>query len=241
MSRVDLVIPVHNEVETIEATLRDFARLNDDGDPRIRFIVCEDGSSDGTPELVRTLSDSLPIQLITSTARKGYSRAAVDGLKAATADLVAFSDSDGQYDPLDLDRMLEEVDDVDIVIGFRNPRVDPVARKLMSHAFRLVYKLMFRVPLKDPSCPLLVIRRTALERVLSPATPRLPEGFWWEFMARVFDAGLSYKELPVKHIKRPGGGTRVYHPKKLPKIAWVHLVALTGLRRELRGRVAAAQ
>ena len=67
----------------------------------IRFVICEDGSRDNTVEVIKGLSQSLPIHLISDSERKGYSRAVLDGFRATTAEFVGFIDSDGQCDPRD--------------------------------------------------------------------------------------------------------------------------------------------
>ncbi len=232
---IDIVLPAHNEGGAIKATLTEFhdvvARSRG---LSIRFIVCEDGSTDNTVEVVEELSKKLPIHLITTAERKGYSRAVLDGLRHASAPLVGFIDSDGQCDPTDLFALVEAVNEVDMAIGYRNPRRDPLYRKMMSGAFKVVYETLFPVRLKDPSCPFLVIRRSALDDVLAGRPGLLKEGFWWEFNARAHAAGITVRQLPVTHRKRVEGATKVYRLGRIPSIANEHLKALFELRRELQ-------
>ncbi len=200
----------------------------------VRFIVSEDGSSDGTANVVRDLAATIPITLISEPVRKGYSRAVLDGLRATTADLVAFVDGDGQCDPHDLGRLRAGLDGHELAVGRRAPRLDHWSRLLMSGAFRLVYAKLFAVPLHDPSSPYLLIRRRALDRALAGRPGVLPQGFWWEFYARAVAAGVDLVEIPVRHRARIAGTTQVYRPAKVPRIAYVHLRGLFELRRELR-------
>lgn len=231
---IDLVLPVHNEGASIAGVLREFHRVvAEEGGQPIRFVVCEDGSTDDTVAVVRDLSSTLPIELLTSPARKGYSRAVVDGLKATRSALVACVDSDGQCDPADLLRLRDRIGGADLAFGVRSPRRDPLARRAFSAAFGFVYRRFFPTPLADPSCPYLLIRRPALERALRGTPGILPQGFWWEFVARVHAARLTIVEVPVAHRPRWSGGTVVYRPAKLPRIAWDHLRGLLRLRREL--------
>src|SRR5688500_10081986 len=94
---IDVVLPAHNEGASISATLRAFHRTVavDSGIP-IRFVVCEDGSSDDTVAVLKALAAELPLKLISDPVRKGYSRAVIDGLRATDSDWVACIDSDGQ-------------------------------------------------------------------------------------------------------------------------------------------------
>lgn len=231
---VDVIVPAHNEEATIGRTLSEFYRVvhDEQGFP-IRFIVCEDGSRDATVQVVEAVASELPLRLLSSPERKGYSRAVLDGLRAADAPLICFLDSDGQCDPADFHRLYDALGSTDMAIGYRAPRVDPFYRIAMSTAFKLAYQLLFPVRLNDPSCPYLLIRRTALTQVLRGNAGILQQGFWWEFNARAAAAGLAVTQIPVIHRKRQDGKTQVYRFKKIPSIALRHLAGLISLRREL--------
>ena len=73
---IDIVLPVHNEGSSIAQTLREFHQKVsvEDGIP-VRFVICEDGSSDDTVPVLQALAGELPIKLISDPVRKGYSRA----------------------------------------------------------------------------------------------------------------------------------------------------------------------
>jgi dolichol-phosphate mannosyltransferase len=234
---IDVVLPAHNEAESIEATLKEFHRVvTAEHGIAIRFVVSEDGSTDGTPDVIRQLEGELPILLLTGPERKGYSRAVIDGVRATTAELVAFIDADGQCDPIDLPRLLAHMDGTDLVVGKRTQRQDHWSRRLMSGAFKVVYRLLFRVPAKDPSCPFMIVRRPALERILTGKVGVLKQGFWWEFLARAAAADVRMVDVPVNHRVRTAGSTQVYKPSRLPRIAAEHLLGLVRLRRELSSR-----
>jgi glycosyltransferase involved in cell wall biosynthesis len=234
---IDVVLPVHNEGASIAATLREFHRvvMLEGGQP-IRFVVCEDGSSDDTVPVLQKLAVELPLKLISDPVRKGYSRAVIDGFRGTTSDWVAFIDSDGQCDPADMLHLATLRDGADLVMGWRNPRSDPWIRKAMSGAFKTVYRIFFRVPVRDPSCPYLLINRTGLNEILSGNVGILTQGFWWEFLARAAAANLRIVETPVRHRARTVGTTQVYRPTKVPRIAAEHLVGLYYLRRELNAQ-----
>jgi glycosyltransferase involved in cell wall biosynthesis len=231
---IDVVLPVHNEGASIGATLREFHRVVavEAGIP-IRFVVCEDGSSDDTVPVLKALAAELPLKLISDPVRKGYSRAVIDGLRGTDSEWVACIDSDGQCDPADFARLAALREGCDMVMGWRNPRSDVLIRKLMSGAFGLVYRRYFDVGLRDPSCPYILIRRSGLEAILAGKVGILKQGFWWEFGARPTALGLRITEAPVHHRVRSAGQTQVYRPTKVPRIAWEHLLGLRQLRKEL--------
>jgi glycosyltransferase involved in cell wall biosynthesis len=231
---IDVVLPAHNEEAAIADVLCEFYRVaHDVGGVDLRLVVAEDGSSDRTREVVTRLAEYLPVYLLPQAPRKGYSRGVLDGIRATSAPLVAFSDSDGQCDPADLVRLINALGDHDMVVGYRQPRDDSLFRRVISRAFRIVYERCFSVRLKDPSCPFLVVRQDAVEKILRGSPGILQQGFWWEFNARANAAGLSVVQLPVHHRSRAAGKTQVYHLSKLPRIAGEHLRGLLTLRKEL--------
>jgi dolichol-phosphate mannosyltransferase len=233
---IQIVSPVYNEGEHVAATLREFHRVvTDEGGCPIHLIICEDGSSDNSVSVLQQLSAELPITIISSRARKGYSRAVIDGLRSTTSGWVAFIDSDGQCDPADLLRLASlRSEALDVIVGWRNPRRDPWIRRLMSFSFGVVFRLFFGATVRDPSCPYLLISRPGLERVLRGNVGLLKEGFWWEFSARAVAAKLRIAQNPVHHRRRAGGKTQIYRVHKVPRIAVENLVGLYRLRRELR-------
>jgi glycosyltransferase involved in cell wall biosynthesis len=232
---IDVVLPAHNEEGSIGATLSEFYEVASHRDGlKIRFVVCEDGSRDRTVEIVQELAKEIPILLLSTKERKGYSKAVVDGLRSTTAPLVAFIDSDGQCDPEDLTKFTELGDSYDLVMGYRNPRADHWIRRVMSGSFRMAYSMFFSVPFRDPSCPYLLIHRRALERIVQGNLGILKQGFWWEFTARAVAAGLKTTEVPVAHRVRTAGTTQVYKPTKIARIAWEHFLGLFKLRKELK-------
>jgi dolichol-phosphate mannosyltransferase len=231
---LEVLLPVHNEAETIEATIgemyAEFSRL-----VRVRFIVCEDGSTDRTREALARLQSAVPAKMILSEARKGYSKAVRDGMRAAEAPYLLCLDSDGQCDPKDFARFWEARGEADVVIGWRIRRADPALRRVLSAIFYRIYQAVYRVPVHDPSCPYVLARKSVVDALVAELG-EMQEGFWWEFTARVHRRGFTIKELPVHHRLRAGGTTRVYTLRKMPAIGYSHLRALFRIWRQTRAR-----
>ena len=88
--------------------------------------------------------------------------------------------------------------DADIIMGYRNPRVDSNLRKIYSSMFKLYHRILFGKSLKDPSCPYVLFKKSyflKLEKYLYFTL----EGFWWGFVAGCKKINSSIKELPVNH------------------------------------------
>ena len=221
---LEVLLPVHNEAESIEGTIREiYATLS----PRVplRFIICEDGSVDDTKKVLTRLSHSFPLKLVMSEERKGYSRAVIDGMKSLDADYLLCLDADGQCDPNDFGKFWDNRDSQDVTIGWRVDRSDNLLRRALSGAFYLVYQVLYRVPVHDPSFGYVLTHRRVIESVVSELG-EMEQGLFWEFIARVHRRGFSVGEVPVKHRARSAGKTQIYRPSRLPGIAYQHFVAL---------------
>jgi glycosyltransferase involved in cell wall biosynthesis len=229
---VEVLLPVHNEAETIEQTIREiYEELSRHA--RIRFIMCEDGSRDNTQEVLTKLSHEIPMQLIMSKARKGYSRAVRDGMEAQESPYLLCLDSDGQCDPKDFAKFWEERDSADVVIGWRVNRQDTFLRKTLSGVFHFIYQRAFHVPIHDPSCPYMLASKEVIKKLVGELG-EMQQGFWWEFVARVHRRGFTMKELPVNHRLRAGGTTQVYKYNKMPGIFIRHVLAISRILKQTR-------
>jgi dolichol-phosphate mannosyltransferase len=230
---IELVLTAHDEEESIGRTVRDFLEAADRNGLDVEILVAEDGSSDRTREVVAEIAAQTEgrVRLTPPSGRKGYSRAVADAYRLVRRDIVVCCDGDGQYDPEDFPGLCAALAPGTVVAGARSPRRDPWARLIASWAFGRVYRLLTGVRMKDPSSPFVVAYRSDVLLFL-PATPRLPQGFWWEFFARADATSLRVVEVPVAHRRR-NGPTRVYRLSRMPRIALVHLVGLIRLRREL--------
>ena len=230
--QLEILLPVHNEADSIQATIQE---IYDHIAPQVplRFIICEDGSRDNTKQILRELAKSIPMNLLLSDARKGYSRAVRDGMEILEAPYLLCLDSDGQCDPKDFAAFWAVRDQADVVLGWRVNRADNWMRKAMSGTFYLLYKLLYGVPVHDPSCPYVLSRKEVVDQLVGELGA-MQQGFWWEYVARVHRRGFKIHELPVNHRLRSAGTTQVYKLRKLPGIGWRHFVALFRILNETR-------
>jgi dolichol-phosphate mannosyltransferase len=222
--QLEVLLPVHNEAESIEATIRElYAEFS--SKISVGFIVCEDGSRDNTKEILYRLAKEIPMRLNLSDERKGYSRAVREGMEMLEADWLLCIDSDGQCDPKDFWKFWEVRESADVLLGWRVDRQDTLARKAMSRFFYLIYQTVFRTPVHDPSCPYVLCKK-AVAHKLADSLREMKQGFWWEFVARVHRGGYSIREIPVQHRLRAAGVTQVYKAKKMPGIFIRHVIAI---------------
>jgi len=227
VSPLSTVVPVFNEADSIADVLREChtAVVRRWGG---LFLVCEDGSTDGTPAVLARLAPELGLTVVSGPLRKGYAGAVRDGLGIADTPLVFFTDSDGQYDPKDFDALYARVDGHDMVIGWKVQRQEKIYRSFLSRGFHVLAKALTGVPLHDMDCGFRLIRKEVIDAVL-PEVRSLRYSFWAEFSILAYRKGFRILEVPVSHRSRNQGGSSIYAWNKLPKILISQVIGLLRL------------
>jgi len=193
------------------------------------FVICEDGSTDGTKALIIELSYQYPIVNNSVSRRRGYGQAVRDGIALAETDFVLCIDSDGQIGPGQMNEAWSRRSKDHFLIGWRYPRLDPPIRLVYSKIFRLYHGLLFPNRLHDPSCPFVLGHAKLFER-LAPFLGYMNEGFWWGFVGGCWKLNIPIEEIQIRHRERYSDDTKIYKISKIPGIFLRNAVGLQRLR-----------
>ena len=142
------------------------------------------------------------MRLVRHGLNRGYGAALRSGFDAATMDLVFFTDADNQFDPEQLPALLARLDDADAVVGYRETRRDPMARRLNAAAWNRLVRLLLDVPVRDVNCAFKLFRRDVLMGLALESDGAMINT---ELLAKLRRAGHSIVEVPVTHYPRVGG------------------------------------
>jgi dolichol-phosphate mannosyltransferase len=224
---LDVVLPAYNEADTIRKVVSNF---NDEIITKLpsRLVVAEDGSYDGTKEILQSLKDELSISLFSTPVRKGYTRGVGDALKRCNAPWIFFSDSDGQYSPSSFWQLWENRGEYDMIIGRKLHRSEGIHRTILSKGFHGITNNLFGLKLHDADCGFRLIRKSLIDSVLGNVNS-LEYSFWAELTIRASLQGFRILEVPITHASRENGGTRIYKPSKIPLIVIKQLKGLVEL------------
>jgi len=162
------LIPIYNESATVEEIV---SRVQASG-LADEIVLVDDGSTDGTDELLRAIQANQPqIKLISHPTNQGKGAAIRSGIAQVTSDLVLIQDADLEYDPREVSRLLEPIleDRADVVYGSRflgGPRRTTmfwhmVANKMLT----LMTNVMYNSILSDMETGYKLFKREWLEQI----------------------------------------------------------------------------
>jgi glycosyltransferase involved in cell wall biosynthesis len=208
--RITAVLPAFNEEAVIADVVKRTAHaMLTLGVPHPEIVVVDDGSLDATVQ--RALSQVPPgvrVRVISHGINRGYGAALRTGFDAAEGEAVWLMDSDGQFDPVDLGRLLEQYQPDRIVAGYRIRRNDPAVRRLNHSAFFSLVRMLFGPTVRDVNCGFKLFPRP-VGRGLRADGALIST----ELVVRARRAGYRTVDVGVPHYPRRAGQATGANPR----------------------------
>jgi len=203
MSSLSIVLPAYNEEANVESAIERVSAVAQQLGMDYEIILVNDGSADRTGEIARELMQRVPnFQLVEHYPNRGYGGSLKAGFAAATKDLITFAPADNQFDFSEITRLLERLDEADIVSGYRVERQDHFIRKLNAFGWNMLVRLLFGYLCRDIDCGFKLFRREILEHVTIVSDGAMIDT---EFLAGARARGFRIAEVPVTHLPRVAG------------------------------------
>ena len=207
--RVDVVIPVYNEVTVLaDSAQRTLALFAAHPQYAWRLVIADNGSNDGTSELARELEAANPGQLKALILTiKGRGLALKEAWGSSDAAIVSYMDVDLSTDLEHLPQLIGMVasGSCDVAIGSRLARGSKTDRQLKREVTSRGYVAMIRATfprlrITDAQCGFKALNRKAVDLVV----PKIENRMWFfdtELLILAYQAGLTIRELPVRWVE----------------------------------------
>ncbi len=199
--KLTVLIPIYNEIHTI----REIIKRVQETDLADEILLVDDGSTDGTRDILDELNGQGAIRVILHEKNRGKGAAVRTGIENATGDVLLIQDADLEYDPRDYPALLKPIEEglSDVVYGSRflgAPRRvamfwHMVANKLLT----LMTNILYNTILTDMETGYKVFRKEVIEGV--PLHAKRFE-FEPEFTAKILKRGVRIFEVPISFNPR---------------------------------------
>lgn len=216
-----VIIPTYNEKENIAIIIEAVISLPNGFD----ILIVDDGSPDGTAEIVKGLQESLnklagkKLHLIQRQGKLGLGTAYIEGFKYALQngyEFVLEMDADFSHDPKDLVRLYKSCadDEQDLCIGSRyvtgvNVVNWPMGRVLLSYGASAYVRFITRMPIQDTTAGFVCYRRKVLETLLLDEIRFVGYAFQIEMKFLTWKYGFKLQEIPIIFTERTRGQSKM--------------------------------
>lgn len=215
--RLSVVIPVYNEIETIAEIIRRVrtvallvpVRYGPDADTTVELereiVLVEDGSTDGTRELLYRMRDEPGLRVVFHEQNRGKGAAVRTGLEYASGDIVVIQDADLEYDPSDYLTLLQPIVEgrAQVVYGsrFSGRRTEAMSlgHNLGNRFLTLMANLLYHTSLSDMETCYKTFTREVAQRLQLKETGW---GFDPEITAQILRLGYPILEVPITYAGR---------------------------------------
>lgn len=228
-------MPAYNEEAHIEKTVREWHDEVAAKIPGSEIIVVDDRSKDGTGRVLDALAREMPqLQVVRPEQNGGHGKALRLGFQQATREFVFQTDSDRQHLPAEFWKVWPAREANDFVFGVRGSRADGLFRVLITRGLRFLNFLIWGCWIADANCPFKLMKREALEKVLS----RVPkDSFIPMVMVSILARKMRFRvtEVDVTHLPRTAGEQSLKGMLKWLRVCYRCSKQLVQLRLAVRG------
>lgn len=164
---VSLILPVYNEKEGLKQLYAEAIVVVDGLNLDYEIIFVDDGSEDGSSELLRDLEiKDKRISVIRLSKHSGKTLALRSGITQATGGIIVTMDSDLQDDPKDIPYLIQKLKEgYGLVCGWRWKRKAGIFKSILSKIFNLVISLITKIRLHDINCGIKAFRKEVVDKV----------------------------------------------------------------------------
>ena len=215
--KLSVVVPAYNEQTTVGGVIRAHVDLGRRLAGDVEVIVCDDGSTDGTPAAIATAAAELPeVRILLNRTNAGIPATMKRLYSEARGEWVYFTPADGQVPVGALQTMWDARDEAALVVGRRVPRRDPLSRVLIAELYSSALRLIFRLPIKDIDS----VKLYRGEDLRSLRARSRSNFFEAEMLITLCRRGRPVREVVVAHRPRIAGVAKGVTPSNAALALW---------------------
>jgi dolichol-phosphate mannosyltransferase len=213
--RALVIVPTYDERENIKRLIGAIL----DQDERLEILVVDDGSPDGTAEIVESLiQHESRLHIIKRPRKMGLGTAYIAGFSWALQeryDFIFEMDADFSHDPAHLPQFLRAIDNADVVLGsrYRNGKVTvvnwPIKRLLLSYFANVYARIVTGLPVWDATGGFKCFRRRVLEAIDLAQVRSNGYAFQIEMSFRAWRKHFKIVEIPIVFVDRTEGQSKM--------------------------------
>ena len=200
---ISVFFPCYNEQDNITRVVEQALTVLEKLDVDFEVIIVDDGSSDGTGQIADSCAARNDrVKAVHHRANLGYGAALQSGFKAATKELVFYTDGDGQFDINEMPPLLPLMERYDIVSCYRLNRQDNLIRKINGWCWTKLVCLLFGMKIRDIDCAFKLYKRQIFDNIKVLSAGALVDT---EILARAVRKGYCVTQKGVHHYPRTVG------------------------------------
>ena len=164
MKSITVIIPVYNEVESLKELHKELTAVLS-GNDNYELLFVDDGSSDGSINILNELSNSdYHTKVIQFYRNYGKAAALAEGFKVSSGDYVVTMDADLQDDPAEIPNLVAKLEEgYDLVSGWKKTRHDPWTKRWPSKFANIITRLITGVKIHDMNCGLKIYKQSVVK------------------------------------------------------------------------------
>ncbi len=225
---ISVIIMAYNEVANLETVVREIEAVLKKLRTTYEILIIDDGSTDGTSELVDRLQSELPaIKVVRHSQNLGLGGVYRTGFAQARGQWVTFFPADGQFPATIIQQFFAYTSEVDMVLGYLPQRKRSWVAEFLSWMERQLYRLILGPFPKFQG--IVMFRRDLLDQFQLQSTGR-GWAVLMEFILRVVRAGYRVKSVPTEVRPRLSGKSKVNNWRTM----WANFRQVVNLRQYLK-------
>ena len=200
---ISVFFPCYNEQDNVVGTVEKALAVLEELGTDFEVIIVNDGSGDATGRIADEIAGrDGRVKVVHHRTNLGYGAALKSGFKAATKEMVFYTDGDGQFDINELPPLLPLIEQYDVVSCYRLNRQDSIIRKINAWCWTKLVCLLFSMKIRDIDCAFKLYKREIFDDIKLSSTGALIDT---EILARAVRRGYTVTQKGVHHYPRTAG------------------------------------